>query len=109
MPSHHKRHSPSRPPNGQTASDVATPVDTVNPELAPPAPSPQDAPPPPSPQQPRRAGQGLNITDLKDMSIQKLTQIAKDLTVAGATECGAYDDLAWRLLNIRCGELLMAS
>ena len=28
---------------------------------------------------------GLNITDLKDMSIQKLTQIAKDLSVAGAT------------------------
>jgi transcription termination factor Rho len=28
---------------------------------------------------------GLNITDLKDMSIQKLTQIAKDMTVAGAT------------------------
>ena len=36
---------------------------------------------PPKPAQPR----GLNITDLKDMSIQKLTQIAKDLTVAGAT------------------------
>src|SRR4030088_1544000 len=28
---------------------------------------------------------GLNITDLKDMSIQKLTQIAKDMAVAGAT------------------------
>ena len=28
---------------------------------------------------------GLNITDLKDKSIQKLTQIAKDLNVAGAT------------------------
>ena len=28
---------------------------------------------------------GLNINDLKDMSIQKLTQIAKDLNVAGAT------------------------
>jgi transcription termination factor Rho len=34
---------------------------------------------------PRRPGEGLNITDLKDMSIQKLTQIAKDLTVTGAT------------------------
>ena len=32
-----------------------------------------------------RRGQGLNITELKDMSIQKLTQIAKDLNVAGAT------------------------
>ncbi len=28
---------------------------------------------------------GLNITDLKDKSIQQLTQIAKDLNVAGAT------------------------
>ena len=28
---------------------------------------------------------GLNITELKEMSIQKLTQIANDLAVAGAT------------------------
>ena len=34
---------------------------------------------------PPRRPEGLNITDLKDMSIQKLTQIAKDMTVAGAT------------------------
>ena len=33
----------------------------------------------------RRPARRLNITDLKDMSIQKLTQIAKDLNVAGAT------------------------
>ena len=96
MPSHHKRHTPSRPPNGQTASDVAVPVDTANPELAPPAPSPQDAPQ--QPQQPRRAGQGLNITDLKDMSIQKLTQIAKDLTVAGATGM-RKQDLIFQILK----------
>ncbi len=34
-----------------------------------------------------RSGQGrtLNISDLKDMSIQKLTSVAKDLNVAGAT------------------------
>jgi transcription termination factor Rho len=30
-------------------------------------------------------GRGLNISELKDMSIQKLTQIAKELNVAGAT------------------------
>ena len=30
-------------------------------------------------------GTGLNITELKDKSIQQLTQIAKDLNVAGAT------------------------
>jgi transcription termination factor Rho len=32
-----------------------------------------------------RRGQGLNITELKDMPIPKLTQVAKDLNVAGAT------------------------
>jgi transcription termination factor Rho len=30
-------------------------------------------------------GRGLNISELKDMSIQKLTGVAKDLNVAGAT------------------------
>ena len=33
----------------------------------------------------RRGSAGLNIGELKDMSIAKLTQIAKDLNVAGAT------------------------
>ena len=33
----------------------------------------------------RRAAEGLNIGELKDMSIAKLTQVAKDLSVAGAT------------------------
>jgi transcription termination factor Rho len=60
------------------------------PEPTPPAPAPQAPPaqqPPPQNQQRQdgRRGQGLNITELKDMSIQKLTQIAKDLNVAGAT------------------------
>ena len=32
-----------------------------------------------------KAASTLNINDLKDMSIQKLTQVAKDLNVAGAT------------------------
>jgi transcription termination factor Rho len=51
----------------------------------------QDAPRPEGQQrqqdqrQDQRRGQGLNITELKDKSIQQLTQIAKDLTVAGAT------------------------
>ena len=34
---------------------------------------------------PRRPGEGLNIGELKEMNIQKLTQVAKDLNVAGAT------------------------
>ena len=33
----------------------------------------------------KRSGNTLNIGELKDMSIAKLTQIAKDLNVAGAT------------------------
>ena len=40
---------------------------------------------PPTRQEEGRRGRGLNITDLKDKSIQQLTQIAKDLNVAGAT------------------------
>ncbi len=119
MPSHHKRHTPSRPPNGPTAA--AAPAETANPDLAaqsaPPLTTPesQAAPTPPPqppsqpqaqqqqpqqqpPQQQRRAGQGLNITDLKDMSIQKLTQIAKDLTVAGATGM-RKQDLIFQILK----------
>ena len=34
---------------------------------------------------PAKKGNSLNIGELKDMSIQKLTQVAKDLSVAGAT------------------------
>jgi len=80
MPSTHKRHAPARPGNGTTAPDAfAAPADSLPPEQSKAGPQPQPAPPP------RRPGEGLNITDLKDMSIQKLTQIAKDLTVGGAT------------------------
>ena len=46
------------------------------------APPPSTPSPTPSPATPR---QSLNINDLKDMSILKLTQIGKDLNVAGAT------------------------
>jgi transcription termination factor Rho len=45
----------------------------------------QDAGRQDQPRQDGRRGQGLNITELKDKSIQQLTQIAKDLNVAGAT------------------------
>ena len=40
-----------------------------------------EAPKPP----PRRPSEGLNIGELKEMNIQTLTQVAKDLAVAGAT------------------------
>src|SRR5206468_4601064 len=79
MPSNHKRQAPARTANGSAATDQpsATAADTV----AETKPQQQQPPQPPA----RRPGEGLNITDLKDMSIQKLTQIAKDMNVAGAT------------------------
>ncbi|HEY7791272.1 MAG TPA: transcription termination factor Rho [Vicinamibacterales bacterium] len=74
MPSNQKRHASARPPNGPAVSESA----------AQPAPAPQ-TPEAPEPARPRRPGDGLNIGELKDMSIQKLTQVAKDLNVVGAT------------------------
>src|SRR5439155_27146229 len=58
MPTNHKRHAPARTANGSPASDATPPEATAE---------------APKPSQPRRPGEGLNITDLKDMSIQKLT------------------------------------
>jgi transcription termination factor Rho len=43
-------------------------------------------------------GSALNINDLKDMSIQKLTQVAKDLNVAGATGM-RKQDLIFQILK----------
>src|SRR5215216_3587112 len=87
MPSNPKRHAPARqaapPPIAATA---AAPAETAAPE------QPKAAPPP---QQKR---QGLNITDLKDMGIQKLTQIAKDLNVGGATGM-RKQDLIFQILK----------
>ena len=80
MPSNHKRQAPARTANGFPAADAPvppTPIPTPEPATAT-SEQPKTGPP-------RRPGGGLNITDLKDMSIQKLTQIAKDLTVGGAT------------------------
>ena len=94
MPSNPKRPAPGRTGNGTTTTTRSRrdthrrrrhPRTTREPRrrrqprnsTPPPAAAPQ-----PPPQQPQ---QRLNITDLKDMSIQKLTQIAKDLTVGGAT------------------------
>ena len=100
-----KRHAPARtangstpaePPTAQTTAEAPAP-DTAStaqsqPQAQPPQP-PQPAAPQPSPshhqhqhqQQQQQRRDGLRITDLKDMSIQKLTQIAKDLSVGGAT------------------------
>src|SRR5437764_12317348 len=85
MPTNHKRHGPPRVANGPAPSDAPAPSESST--LEQPKTGPQPQPPAQSPAQPppRRPGEGLNITDLKDMSIQKLTQIAKDMNVAGAT------------------------
>ena len=88
MPSNPKRPAPGRTGNGATTPDAAPPTDAVATPEEPTAAAPQPAPPaaaPPAPAAAPPPQQRLNITDLKDMSIQKLTQIAKDLTVGGAT------------------------
>src|SRR6266513_1283404 len=85
MPSNHKRHAPARTANGNPAPDAPTDQPA---EAAPEAPN---AGPP-------RRPEGLNITDLKDMSIQKLTQIAKDLNVGGATGM-RKQDLIFQILK----------
>jgi len=87
MSSNHKRHAPPQTANGPGAPDAAAPTQAANPEQAKTGPQP-----------PRRPGEGLNITDLKDMSIQKLTQIAKDLTVSGATGM-RKQDLIFQILK----------
>src|SRR5690242_20845994 len=85
MPSNHKRHAPARTANGSAITEQA-PAASGD--------TPQDV----RPAGPRRQGEGLNITDLKDMSIQKLTQIAKDMNVAGATGM-RKQDLIFQILK----------
>jgi transcription termination factor Rho len=96
MPSNSKRHAPARTANAPAVPDTPAPVDTAipdQPRAAQPTPPQQPPPQQQAPQGPPHQHQqhqqqrrdGLNITDLKDMSIQKLTQIAKDLNVGGAT------------------------
>src|SRR6516162_2576441 len=80
MPTNHKRHAPARTANGSTPTDQQSTQVADSP--APETPSTAQSQPPPQQGQRR---EGLRITDLKDMSIQKLTQIAKDLSVGGAT------------------------
>ena len=85
MPNNSKRQAPARTVNGSPTPDAAATTPTAeatSPEQSKPA-TPEQ--PKAAAAAPRRPGEGLNITDLKDMSIQKLTQIAKDMTVAGAT------------------------
>ncbi len=93
-----------RPPADQT--DTPEPPAAEAPQEAPKegarnegAPAPAEAAAArPAGQEEGRRGRGLNITDLKDMSIQKLTQIAKDLNVAGATGM-RKQDLIFQILK----------
>src|SRR5678815_5105352 len=93
MPNHQKRHNPGRsassdPPQEPTttpepATDAGAGAAVAAPPAAPAAPPPRDT---------------LKITDLKDLSIQKLTQIAKEKNVAGATGM-RKQDLIFQILK----------
>ena len=94
---HQHRRSPGRQPVDPPAdlpSDIQTEPETVTPAEAPvAAPNGAEAAPPKA-----KPTQTLNINDLKDMSIQKLTQVAKDLNVAGATGM-RKQDLIFQILK----------
>jgi len=90
MPTTPKRPGPARAPDPESTdpASVATEAEATPPGGA--APAEQQRP------SPVRAS--LNINDLKDMSIQKLTQIGKDLNVAGATGM-RKQDLIFQILK----------
>ncbi len=81
MPTSQKRQPGGRPPNGPSTSDNVG--NQADPTAATPPEQPQ-APKPAAPQL-KPGGETLRLTDMKDLSIQKLTQIAKDKNVVGAT------------------------
>jgi transcription termination factor Rho len=94
--------SPKRPGSGRAtgqghANASTKPEAGSEPQASDPAPaaavsSPSPAPPSAAPRT------SLNINDLKDGSIQRLTQIAKDLNVAGATGM-RKQDLIFQILK----------
>jgi transcription termination factor Rho len=103
MANNQRRHSSPRPAQDGPASDPQSPAaadqSTAPETAAATAPPPdQQAPPPQQGQPGQPKPQRLNITDLKDMSIQKLTQIAKELSVAGATGM-RKQDLIFQILK----------
>jgi len=78
-------------PTNQKRTSARAPADTA--VAAQPDATPAEAAKPA-----KRAEQGLNIGELKDMSIAKLTQIAKDLKVDGATGM-RKQDLIFQILK----------
>ena len=75
MPNNQKR--TPRPPAGTATAPVAAAVAAAD--------APKPVPPPPRRPNGARRADTLNIGELKEMDISRLTQIAKDLSVAGAT------------------------
>ncbi len=102
MPNNPRRHGGPKPAQTEPAQDAPEQqpdTATATPAADPPSPPSQAAPAPaPAGQAQPPKPQRLNITDLKDMSIQKLTQIAKELTVAGATGM-RKQDLIFQILK----------
>src|SRR4051812_13591739 len=109
MANNPKRQSQGRAANGSAHTDPVSPdtaaVETAPAAPAPPAPAPAAAAsgpsaPAPTPAAPpaARGADSLKITDLKDLSIQKLTQIAKEKNVAGATGM-RKQDLIFQILK----------
>jgi transcription termination factor Rho len=95
MANQQKRSSGRQPaePAAAEPQPTETPTPTADPGGASPAP-----PAGGEPAQKPRPAPSLNINDLKDMSIQKLTQVAKDLNVAGATGM-RKQDLIFQILK----------
>ena len=93
MANHQKRSSGRQPVETAVADQTPETPTTTDGQAAPAQPDGSDAARPQT-----KPAQTLNINDLKDLSIQKLTQIAKDLNVAGATGM-RKQDLIFQILK----------
>ena len=93
MANHQKRSSGRQPVETAVADQTPETPTTTDGQAAPSQPNGSDAARPQT-----KPAQTLNINDLKDLSIQKLTQIAKDLNVAGATGM-RKQDLIFQILK----------
>jgi transcription termination factor Rho len=82
----------------QQPTEQSVPAAAADSGAGQPAPAPAQAQPNGEVPPKGKAAQTLNINDLKDMSIQKLTQVAKDLNVAGATGM-RKQDLIFQILK----------
>ena len=99
MPTNQKRSSARTPTKTAVAAQPdATPTQPDATPTQPDATIAQPAAPAETSKPTRRAADGLNIAELKDMSIAKLTQVAKDLQVTGATGM-RKQDLIFQILK----------